>query len=176
MKTALSPNDADGAVERWLSEVESLMFASVHKSMAEAMKAYSTTERDKWVLQWPGQVVLGVSQVYWTSEVATAMQDSDKSALKAYLDLSNERLKDIVSLVRGNLSSLERKTLGALVVIDVHARDTLAQLVASNVRDTRSFEWTSQLRYYWEDGTIKVCISFRSAVFLLTAIYTSRFA
>jgi hypothetical protein len=38
-----------------------------------------------------------------------------------------------VMLVRGHLTSLERATLGALVVIDVHGRDTVEEMVADKV-------------------------------------------
>ena len=38
------------------------------------LQAYSETERVQWVKQWPGQVVLCTSQIYWTLEVHEAIR------------------------------------------------------------------------------------------------------
>lgn len=50
------------------------------------------------------------------------------------------------SQVRGKLTSLERKTIGALIVIDVHARDVVKDLADSGLTDVTDFDWISQLR------------------------------
>jgi len=41
--------------------------------------------------------------------------------------------------------------LNALITIDVHAKVVVEQLRDKEVDDIGSFEWISQLRYYWDD-------------------------
>uniref|UniRef100_A0A6I8N855 Dynein axonemal heavy chain 3 n=1 Tax=Ornithorhynchus anatinus TaxID=9258 RepID=A0A6I8N855_ORNAN len=108
--------------------------------------------RKEWVLQWPGQVVICVSSIYWTQEVAEAVT---AKTLPAFLEKNNLQIAEIVELVRGKLSSGARLTLGALTVIDVHARDVVAKLAQDQVSDLSDFQWISQLRYSWEkDGVV----------------------
>jgi dynein heavy chain len=40
--------------------------------------------------------------------------------------------------------------MGALIVVDVHARDVVTTLMKNRVDNLNDFDWTCQLRYYWE--------------------------
>ena len=72
------------------------------------------------------------AQVYWTKEVGEAISTEGFKGLAKYGEKCTAELNKIVSLVRGQLTSLERATCGALVVIDVHARDVTVQVGPSN--------------------------------------------
>ena len=37
------------------------------------------------------------------------------------------------------------------MVLDVHSRDVTVELVKSKVTSKYDFDWTAQLRYYWND-------------------------
>ena len=106
---------------------------------------------------WPGQVVLCISQVYWTAEVQVAIGDTRKG-LKMYWDILRSQLLNVVALVRGQLTKQQRITLGALVVIDVHARDVVQDMIDKGVESDSDFNWLAQLRYYWESDDVYVSI------------------
>ncbi|NXN32332.1 DYH3 protein, partial [Nycticryphes semicollaris] len=147
------PANAKGMVEKWLLQVEEMMLASVRQVLQDGIKGYIKVPRKTWVLQWPGQVVICVSSIYWTEEVSEAIRNG---TLPDFLEKSNLQIGDIVELVRGKLSSGARLTLGALTVIDVHARDVVAKLVEDKITDLNDFQWISQLRYYWEEQDVIV--------------------
>ncbi|KAF4028544.1 Microtubule-binding stalk of dynein motor domain-containing protein [Phytophthora infestans] len=137
----------------WLLEVEQSQWDSIRDQTERSMAAYPLEQRETWMLKWPAQVVLAVSQVYWTQDVTRALNlGNGLNGIKEYVQVLNTQLDKIVMLVRGNLTKLERTTIGALVVIDVHARDTISHMIEKDVESDQDFEWISQLRYYWTEG------------------------
>ncbi|XP_050530853.1 dynein axonemal heavy chain 6 [Daktulosphaira vitifoliae] len=60
-------------------------------------------------------------------------------------------------MVRGELNSLQRAVLGALITIDVHARDIITSMVKNKINSDSNFEWLKQLRYYWDE--INSCVA-----------------
>ncbi|XP_075883238.1 dynein axonemal heavy chain 12 isoform X2 [Nelusetta ayraudi] len=153
----ISTAEAKGAVEKWLVQVEDVMLRSVRDVVARSRLAYAETSRRQWVKEWPGQVVLCTSQIYWTLEVHEAIQ-AGPNGLTNYYDQLQCQLNDIVEMVRGKLPKQTRITLGALVTIDVHARDVVMDLIEKGVSKETDFQWLAQLRYYWANDNVRVRI------------------
>eukprot|EP00736_Rhodelphis_marinus_P009962 Rmarinus@m.13206 len=144
-------------VEEWLLKVEEVMVQSLKEITAQAITEYKIVDRTKWILSWPGQVVLAGSQFYWTLENEEAIRRAGTKGLIEYETKCNQQLEDIINIVRGGeLRSMDRITLGALVTIDVHARDTVTSMIQSKVSTVDDFDWISQLRYYLEDDRLVV--------------------
>ncbi|KAG7485670.1 dynein heavy chain 6, axonemal [Solea senegalensis] len=144
---------AQGNVEDWLCKVEEAMFSSLRRLSKAAIADYQTRSREEWVVAGhPSQVVLTISQMMWCRDMDGCLEgDHDHFAALQEFELTNiVRLNSLAALVRGQLPTLHRNIITALITIDVHARDIVTDLVKQKV-DTRSnFEWQRQLRYYWD--------------------------
>lgn len=110
----ISTAAARGQVEKWLVELETDMRKSVRQTVYLAIQAYPTKERTTWVLEWPGQTVLCVNQLYWTQQIEEAMlnEGDPAGALRKYLDQCQRELNDIILIIRGKLSKQNRISLG----------------------------------------------------------------
>jgi len=90
----------------------------------------------------------------WTKGVEASiyeiMKGKNASALKEYLDFSTKQINAMIKLVRGNLKGQQRMAIGALIVLDVHALAVVTNMIKARVENINDFEWSQQLRYYWE--------------------------
>jgi len=137
MDKAVDPENGvnKGNVERWLLEIEAIQWDSIRTLTVHSLEEYAKLPRKVWLLNWPAQVILGVSCVYWTQEVTTALSTGGGRALADCNAKLDGQLREIVELVRGKLNKLQRKTLGALTTIDVHNRDVVAKMVDLGTRE-----------------------------------------
>jgi dynein heavy chain len=68
-----------------------------------------------------------------------------------------ELITRMVAIVRKDLNILQRTLMGALIVLDVHARDVVSEFVQKRVNNLNDFEFSKQLRYYW-DADVDDCL------------------
>lgn len=125
------------------AQVESTMRSTIRETFSKAVIEYEKVPREKWVLSWPGQIVIAGSQTFWTANVERSIANRK---LSQYLKTMLNQLDILRTLVKGELSRIDREIISALIVIEVHARDVLDNLIREKVKDANDFEWIGQLR------------------------------
>jgi dynein heavy chain len=143
------------AVEVWMCELENCQNKAIRGAMEKGIHSYLDGDRPMWVLDNPAQIVLNGSQVHWTAEVEAVFTKQSVQEVAEYAKRLDQQMIELVKLFspkpgEKGLSKMQRTTVGALVVIDVHAKEILHSFAADGIIDVSSFEWISQLRYYWE--------------------------
>lgn len=150
---------ARGSVEKWLLQVEDQMLRAVKSETELSYYDYPTLTRPDWILSWEGMVVLAISQIYWAVDVHECLNTHKLSELKAFHVSQTKQLNETVAVIRRtDLTKLSSITVKALIVIDVHAKDVIFELIGKNVTEVTDFQWLAQLRYYWEEEKVNVKI------------------
>ena len=128
-KIDVNEGDKKGNVEKWMLEIEKVMRQSLKILAQNSLEDYYTNKRTEWVARWPGQIVLAVDQIDWTKGTEDVFDDMREGKLEEFRDYLNSQILEVVDLVRGNLTNQLRTTLKALVVLDVHGRSVIEELI-----------------------------------------------
>ncbi|KAM9717113.1 dynein axonemal heavy chain 2 [Menidia menidia] len=154
--TFKDPVQLDKPVEIWLCDIERAMRSTLKVCLNDCFAALKkiTGPRDKWVRQWPGQMIITASQIKWTTDITKCLilgkERGDKSSLKSMKRKQISMLKCYSEIIRDNLPKVLRLKIVALVTVEVHARDVIDKLAKAGCNDVNAFEWLCQLRLYWE--------------------------
>ncbi|XP_039595259.1 dynein heavy chain 9, axonemal [Polypterus senegalus] len=146
--------DCSGQVEVWLMKVLEAMKATVRHEMTEAVIAYEEKPRDQWLFDYPAQVALTCTQIWWTTEVGIAfarLEEGYENAMKEYYKKQVNQLNTLITMLIGKLTPGDRQKIMTICTIDVHARDVVAKMIAQKVENSQAFVWLSQLRHRWDD-------------------------
>ena len=157
-----------GAVEVWLNELVTFMRDTLRlcldNSLQEASLWDTERPREEWVAFHAAQIALITSQIVWTEETETALDDLENGtddAMKKYLEVCKGRLAQLIKQVQGPLDKGLRNKIITLITIDVHSRDIVQALITKRVENTQDFLWSSQLKFYWagdtRDADIRIC-------------------
>ncbi|XP_062234716.1 dynein axonemal heavy chain 9-like [Platichthys flesus] len=146
------PCDCTGQVEVWLNRVMDSMRNTVRHEMTEAVIAYEEKPREQWLFDYPAQVALTCSQIWWTSDVGMAfirLEEGYENAMKEYFKKQVTQLNTLISMLVGQLTPGDRQKVMTICTIDVHARDVVDKLIVQKVDNSQAFVWLSQLRHCW---------------------------
>ncbi|KAJ3105519.1 Dynein heavy chain 6, axonemal [Phlyctochytrium planicorne] len=157
---------ARGNVEAWLGSVEEAMVTVLRRLLKSALAEYDDRSRSDWLRDHVGQVVVAGNQIIWCRDVSEAIKSVDPNrSLNALRQKCVNNLAGTASLVRGELTKIQRAILGAVITIDVHNRDIVQGLINSKVTGLADFEWTKQMRYYWDMDSDTCNVKMSSTVF-----------
>ncbi|KAG9277586.1 dynein heavy chain 11, axonemal-like [Astyanax mexicanus] len=148
------PCVCEGQAECWLGGLELAMRSTVRHEISEAVSAYEDKPRDQWLLDYPAQVALTGSQIWWATDVGIAferVEEGFETALKDYNKKQVSQLNSLINMLLGELTPGDRQKIMTLCTIDVHARDVVAKLISQKVMNGQAFAWLSQLRHRWDE-------------------------
>ncbi|KAL2077982.1 hypothetical protein ACEWY4_025667 [Coilia grayii] len=148
------PCDCTGQVEMWLNRVLDTMRDTVRHEMTEAVVAYEDKPREQWLFDYPAQVALTCTQIWWTMDVGMAfsrLEEGYENAMKEYYKKQVGQLNALITLLIGQLTPGDRQKVMTICTIDVHARDVVAKIITQKVENSQAFVWLSQLRHRWGD-------------------------
>ncbi|XP_026986875.1 dynein axonemal heavy chain 9 [Sagmatias obliquidens] len=168
------PCDCSGQVEIWLNHVLAHMKATVRHEMTEGITAYEEKPREQWLFDYPAQVALTCTQIWWTTEVGMAfarLEEGYENAMKDYYKKQVAQLKTLITMLISQLSTGDRQKVMTICTIDVHARDVVAKMIAQKVDNAQAFLWLSQLRHRWDDEAKHCFANICDAQFLYSYEY-----
>ncbi|XP_037547527.1 dynein heavy chain 9, axonemal [Nematolebias whitei] len=148
------PCDCGGQVEMWLNRLLDTMRSTVRHEMTEAVMTYEDKPREQWLFDYPAQVALTCSQIWWTSDVNMAfarLEEGYDISMREYYRKHVSQLNALISMLIGQLTPEDRQKVMTICTIDVHARDVVAKMVAQKVENSQAFVWLSQLRHRWDE-------------------------
>ena len=157
-----------GAVENWLNDLTTHMRECLKFHMQKGIDTAVNWEVEKprhvWLFDYIAQVMLQTTTIYWTEETEAALEDlesGNEDAVKKYVAIQTKRIDDLIQLVLGKLTKLDRRKIIAVITLDVHARDCNQEIVDDKAEGILAFAWLKQLRFYWiqenRDVLIRIC-------------------
>ncbi|XP_074107880.1 dynein heavy chain 2, axonemal kl-2 [Cotesia typhae] len=153
----------EGPVENWLCKIETGMRECLKEVLKECRSALRKIQdkRDKWVKEWLSQPGITSTQIQWTSECTRALVHckamESRKPLRKLRKRQNQALAKYSEAIRSDVDKLLRIKLKAIVVIEIHARDVIEKLYKLRCKEVTSFDWLSQLRFYW-DRSLDDCV------------------
>nr|XP_018673081.1 dynein beta chain, ciliary [Ciona intestinalis] len=163
------PCELVGQVEVWLNRLKDTQRSTVRHQIQESVVAYEEKARDQWLFDYPAQVALAGSQIWWTTEVGIAfekLEEGFENAMKDYNKKQVTQLNTLISHLLGDLNPLDRQNIMTICTIDVHNRDVVGKLITEKVTSSQAFTWLSQLRHRWDEDLRQCFANICNAQFL----------
>ena len=98
--------DCSGPVEIWLNRLEETMRKTLKTLLGDAVAAYEEKPREQWIFDWPAQITLAGTQIWWTTEVNAAfarLEEGYENSMKDYYKKQVTQLTNLIQLIQASL-------------------------------------------------------------------------
>lgn len=160
--TLNNPINVQRPIEDWMNDLVDEMHKTIHDLIKLAIFNYGLGKsRVDWVNDYQGMISLSSSKTWRTWEVEDTFfkLKSNKNAMKSYRKQVEIEINHVVTEIVGNMNEIFRKKLINLIILDVHSRDIIDNLIRDNILNNDEFEWDSQIRFYWNKNINNLIIN-----------------
>ncbi|XP_018619664.2 cytoplasmic dynein 1 heavy chain 1 isoform X1 [Scleropages formosus] len=150
-------------INEWLTLVEKEMRVTLAKLLAESVTevgafnkgtSIDLTTYINWIDRYQAQLVVLSAQIAWSENVESALNtisgSADMAPLQSVLSNVEATLNVLADTVLMEQPPLRRKKLEHLITELVHQRDVTRSLIKNKIDNPKSFEWLSQMRFYFD--------------------------
>jgi len=85
----------------WLNQLDAAIKTSLRHILAKSIQTYEEKPREKWLLDYPSQIVLVACQIYWTQEVNIAFEQLEENNENAMRDYNKKQIQQSHQTARG---------------------------------------------------------------------------
>ncbi|KAK1158695.1 cytoplasmic dynein 1 heavy chain 1 isoform X1 [Acipenser oxyrinchus oxyrinchus] len=152
-------------INEWLTLVEKEMRVTLAKLLAESVTEVGVFNKGTaidlaayidWIDRYQAQIVVLSAQIAWSENVENALNvtasagDGDEAPVQAVLCNVQATLNVLADTVLMEQPPIRRRKLEHLITELVHQRDVTRTLIKNKIDNPKSFEWLSQMRFYFD--------------------------
>uniref|UniRef100_H3C202 Dynein cytoplasmic 1 heavy chain 1 n=1 Tax=Tetraodon nigroviridis TaxID=99883 RepID=H3C202_TETNG len=150
-------------INEWLTLVEKEMRVTLAKLLAESVTevtsfnkgtAVDLSQYITWIDRYQAQLVVLSTQIAWSENIESALTTisggGDMTLMQAVLSNVEATLNVLADTVLMEQPPLRRRKLEHLITELVHQRDVTRTLIKNKIDNPKSFEWLSQMRFYFD--------------------------
>ena len=149
-----NPKKLTGKVEIYLQDVLGCIKDTLKLRADKSMKNYRVggDEKLKWITENVAQLNLLTNAVVWVNKTESAFLkiSDDSEAMNNFYQVVLTSLNELITHVQGKLDKPLRRKMMCLITIETHNRDVIEKLVNEKVIKADSFQWQSQLKFYYD--------------------------
>ncbi|XP_065079030.1 dynein axonemal heavy chain 2-like [Ochlerotatus camptorhynchus] len=160
-----------------IREIEKSIFAvlkvSLHKCLLQLKQNYFKRIEHGWFRRWTYQALLKSTHIENTLHIRNALVQTNLlgkfKPLKMLRTMHNKLLNEWMTSKLSTINSVEvvlaEKKYESLLIAEINTRDVIENLIKAKVSSISDFEWTSQIRSYWNDETKSCSVVQLASVF-----------